>query len=331
MKIKRLVLLACLAAVLSMVSACDKDKDPEGGEIIVQGNTLAEKLDWVKNYAEGGKTYTLEVSSDENFSWGISFRETSYSGNITTVKLIGIGGIKTISISPVGTLFDIGYNYTLILDENIVLKGTENNNAPLVKVAYSGTLIMNNGSKITGNSSSSYYGGGVYVGGGTFTMNGGEISSNSDKSATYHGDGGGVYVDGGTFTMNGGTISGNTAGDWGGGVYVGGGTFTMTGGTISGNINQGPSSLGGGVYVRGASTFNKTGGIITGYSSDTENGNVVKNSSGVVQSNKGHAVYVSGYNNISLYKDTTAGQGDNLTYISHNGEQPPTISGAWDE
>ena len=300
MKIKRLVLLACLAAVLSMVSACDKDKDPEGGEIIVQGNTLAEKLDWVKNYAEGGKTYTLEVSSDENFSWGISFRETSYSGNITTVKLIGIGGIKTISISPVGTLFDIGYNYTLILDENIVLKGTENNNAPLVKVAYSGTLIMNNGSKITGNSSSSYYGGGVYVGGGTFTMNGG-------------------------------TISGNTAGDWGGGVYVGGGTFTMTGGTISGNINQGPSSLGGGVYVRGASTFNKTGGIITGYSSDTENGNVVKNSSGVVQSNKGHAVYVSGYNNISLYKDTTAGQGDNLTYISHNGEQPPTISGAWDE
>ena len=54
----------------------------------------------------------------------------------------------------------------------------------------------------------------VYVGGGTFTMNGGVISGNTASA-------GGVYVVGSnsTFTMNGGEISGNTA-DLGGGVYV---------------------------------------------------------------------------------------------------------------
>jgi hypothetical protein len=109
----------------------------------------------------------------------------------------------------------------------------------------------------------------------------------------------------------------------------------MTGGIISGNTSNISSDLvhlgqgGGGVYMSGE-TFNKTGGIITGYSSDNVNGNVVKDSDGNVQTESGHAVYVSGLNNISLYKDTTAGQGDNLSYIL-NSNTVPTISGAWDE
>jgi hypothetical protein len=86
------------------------------------------------------------------------------------------------------------------------------------------------------------------------------------------------------------------------------------------------------VYMWYASaSFEKTGGIITGYTSDTVNGNTVKSNSNVLN-NRGHAVYIENTTN-SLFirhKETTAGQGDNLKYI-FNASNPPTISGAWDE
>jgi hypothetical protein len=93
--------------------------------------------------------------------------------------------------------------------------------------------------------------------------------------------------------MNGGIISGNTASNGGGGVYVYSSTFTMSGGEISSNT---ASKGGGGVYVSssgGTFTKSSTGGVITGYGSDTVNGNKVVDASGVIQNNKGHAVYVS--------------------------------------
>jgi len=142
----------------------------------------------------------------------------------------------------------------------------------------------------------------VYVGGDnantTFTMSGGEISENIGR---------GVSVAGGTFTISGGTISGNTSTSDGGGVYVTGGTFTISGGEITKNTSI---SSGGGVYVYPlqGGTFRKTGGTITGYASDTVKGNVVKDS-GVVQSNRGHAVYVS---STYVRRETTAGPTVNL-------------------
>jgi hypothetical protein len=99
-------------------------------------------------------------------------------------------------------------------------------------------------------------------------------------------------------------------------VYVGGGTFTMQSGTISGNTS---SSYGGGVYVVGSNgTFTKTAGTVTGYADDTVNGNVVKNGSGVVINNRGHAVYV--YNSTSSLvklRESTAGPGVNLSTNSN--------------
>jgi hypothetical protein len=82
--------------------------------------------------------------------------------------------------------------------------------------------------------------------------------------------------------MEGGTISGNTASN-GGGVYGG---LTMQGGSISKNT-AGESS--GGVYVSG--TLTKTNGVITGYTSDTVNGNRVANDDGSIKNYWGHAVY----------------------------------------
>jgi hypothetical protein len=201
-----------------------------------------------------------------------------------------------------------------------------------------GTFTMSGG-KISGNTAFSLYGGGgVYVaGGGTFTMSGGEISGNTASYySTSYSHGGGVSVIGGTFTMSGGKISGNTTSTYdngrysttstyGGGVYMNGnGIFTMHGGEISGNT----SAIGGGVFVEGG-TFNKTGGTIFGYPDGGSNSNTVKDGSGTVQSNLGHAVYVYHSNNIyRMVKDTTSGPANNLSF---NGTvTPPTYGGEWD-
>ena len=95
----------------------------------------------------------------------------------------------------------------------------------------------------------------------------------------------------------------------------------MNGGSISGNSSQ----AGGGVYIN-SGIFVKTGGTITGYASDTINGNVARDGYGNLQNNMGHAVFIEG--GIVLHKETTAGQSVNLSY---NGKSyPVTFSGAWD-
>ena len=102
------------------------------------------------------------------------------------------------------------------------------------------------GGVLTGGSGSK--GGGVYVGGGTFTMTGGSIAGNTAES------GGGVYVDeGGTFTMEDGSINNNqvTSGG-GGGVMVNKGSFTLSGGSITGNATSDATyGYGGGVCHEG--------------------------------------------------------------------------------
>jgi len=225
-----------------------------------------------------------------------------------------------------------------------------------------GNFTMNGG-KISGNtisSGSTNYGGGVYVGqNATFTMNGGKISGNTvsstfssssySSSSDYGSYGGGVYVSNGTFNMSGGEISGNTVsstfssssyssssnyGSYGGGVYVSNGTFTMSGGEISGNtvipaITESSTSngFGGGLYISSGS-FKKTGGIIYGYSDDSSC-NVVKNSDGDVQNNRGHAIYANYSTSMSKRKETTAGTGESLTF-NYSGSGMPSWTGNWD-
>jgi len=80
---------------------------------------------------------------------------------------------------------------------------------------------------------------------------------------------------------------------------------------------------GGGVYFD--STFNKTGGTITG--SNSSNGNVVKDSYGNTVNNKGRAVFID-RSSFEKRKETTSGPGDNLSFTYNNNN--PTWSGAWD-
>jgi len=257
--------------ILGLFAACDifdsifnkpdtdsekPDSDQPDSPITVSGNTLAAKLQWVSANAKSNSGYLLEVTNDED----LPPQNLTYTGKSNiTIQLKGIGSSKNIALSGTGSLFSIFSSVTLILDENLILSGKDDNTASLVTVNSGGTLIMNQGVKITDNTSSSNYdgGGGVYVDNGTFTMNGGEISNNT----AFH-NAGGVFVSNGTFTMNDGKVSGNFAkGDssFGGGVVVSYYTFTMNGGEISGNTAAG---IGGGVYTNG--TFTMNGGVISG-------------------------------------------------------------------
>jgi hypothetical protein len=82
------------------------------------------------------------------------------------------------------------------------------------------------------------------------------------------------------------------------------------------------AASGSGVYS--SSSFAKTDGTIYGYDAmDAEKSNAVKNSSGVVQSNKGHAVYVS----YTYHKETTVGP---KVVLFYNYPQDGNISSGWD-
>ena len=188
---------------------------------------------------------------------------------------------------------------------------------------YSGTLVMEDGSEISGNEANSA-GGGVFVcgysSGTSFVMNGGVIKDNtvttSSTKSNYCYGGGGVYVfgyatSGTSFIMNGGEIKNNTVPNASANTHGGGGvylycrnpvTFTMTGGTISGNS----AYYGGGVYANyyssrtnckftledgeiSGNTATKNGGGVYVYAKATmTNGKITKNTAG----DAGGGVYV---------------------------------------
>jgi len=282
------------------------------------------------NSGSKGGTYTITILND------ISIPGRT-SSNFSPANLtVTIKGDKTISLSSKGSVLRISSGQNIIV-QGIRFMGMDNNNAQAVFID-GGDFTMQDNAMVYGNSSYSA-GGGVCLYSGTFTMNGGQISGNSSLANGPSSSGGGVYVSSGTFTMNGGQISGNfclpstspISPSFGGGVCVNGGTFTMNGGQISGNSCSGALSYGGGVCVGWNSFFYKTGGTIFGYSEGDSQSNVVTDSSGVSQENKGHAVYVDSYDsNFVKHKETTSGPDDNLSYISTPYGTTPKWSGDWD-
>jgi len=279
-----------------------------GETTILRGSTLARKLAWLTRNVESHNTYIIEVSANENIIPYIF----EYKGAINvTIILRGDDENRTIRLQSHGIMFAIKPNVVFVLDNNITLQGHSGNNSHLVGVQ-GGTFKMNAGATITGNhkSRNDDGGGGVYIdNNGTFTMDGGVISGNT---AAW---GGGVFVPSGTFTMNSGKIIGNTARENGGGVDASSGIFYMNGGIISDNTalhgggvylwqngtfimrdgtitHNTASKNGGGLFILTYhKAFSKTGGTITGYNSDRDNGNVVKDDEGTI-ARRGHAVYV---------------------------------------
>jgi hypothetical protein len=268
---------------------------------------LQNKLDWLRYNVESGGNYVLDVYNDENVLFSNMF--TRY-GNLSykdksdiTITIRGVGRNCTLrNNGKPGYIFWVGSGVTLVLDENITLMGSKpetlmdaKESSSVVDVSSGGTLVMNDGSTITGGVNSSGDGGGVHVSrGGTFLMKGGAITNNQCYPVA---DPAALAASGGTVTnlSDPGTYKGA-------GVYVAGSTSLF-----------GKTTPGG--------TFTKTGGTIYGYVPGDQKSNIVVAfmAQGVV-SNNGHAVYAGGKR-----KETTAGPDVNLHYGSDG-----TFSGGWD-
>ncbi len=176
------------------------------------------------------------------------------AGDVTVDSTVTISGTKTLDLNGYGikrtgsgTVLEISDGASLTLNDSTPARTDTGDNRP------AGVT----GGYITGGTGTDVYGGLVIAGGvynaGTFTMNGGSITSNSANL------GGGVY-NAGSFTMNGGSITGNSGANYGGGVCNDFGEFTMTGGSITGNSGN----LGGGV-MNSYGTLNLSGApVITG-------------------------------------------------------------------
>ena len=228
--------------------------------------------DWANAVNEiatrGGEAlYTIRIFDDVLIP-GLSMGQYTF-GNAEFINVIIIDMLYySLHLEGQGSLLRIGPNQTV--DLRVSLSGVSNNIAPLVYINGAGAfLAMDEGYGINGNVNTNN-GGGVHIdGGGTFTMNGGEIKNNTAQF-----NGGGVYITGAnsTFNMLGGTIDGegNRSARLGGGVFVGG-IFNMEDGEI---INNNEADYGGGVFIDSYGTFNMKGGGITGNEASQGGGGV---------------------------------------------------------
>jgi len=257
------LVLAC-----SLITTCENtviekwwEESAQPSELYVDGvlkmkAKLPAIFGWIKNNITDNAYCIVRVGMNDSLSPDEG--RLHYSGKKgIIITLSGIDTERTITISGSarGSLFDVGENVTLILSENITLKGHNENNKAIVIVSSGGTLAIKDGAKITGNNNiydkipwaegggtepEAANGGGICVIKGNLTIDGGEICGNKanlngagimlfdstcimnrgkiyNNEAVY--DGGGINVTSSVFTMRGGEIYGNKAG-WGGGVRV---------------------------------------------------------------------------------------------------------------
>ncbi len=162
-----------------------------------------------------------------------------------------------------------GANIILDLNGHTVDRGlngkTAVENGGVISVA--GTLEITDGSSSNGvitGGNTTVNGGGIYVdGGGMLTLSSGKITGNISNY------GGGVYVSGGTFNMLGGTVS-NSYGIYGGGIYIdSNSTFNMSGGDITGNSVEGGGSA---IYACNNTVVTISDGTISGNTVDHDRG-----------------------------------------------------------
>ncbi len=208
------------------------DGDTVGG-VTISGGTVTINGDV-------GITAAITIKGDVTFTGGGTLNRMSTSGNLIKVE----SGSLTLG--------------NVTIDGNNVII-SDSGAAAAINMA-GGTVIMNDGTKITNHKRTSGYGPAVYMTGGTFKMKGGTISG--CESIKY---GGAIYLDGGSFEMNGGTVENNKttsdASSYGGGAfYVKGATLTINGGLIQNNS----SNSGGAIYNTSFGTTIINGGVIKG-------------------------------------------------------------------
>ena len=240
---KRLVFIGILAlALLCLAGVAGADGEQARWGVADNGG---EPTAWV------GKGSLVQAVEYANKRAGFSGDDTAYIQILTNVE--GADNFPGGSSATKPFTFDSGLKTILDLNGSTIdFNGWED--SPGVSVMGGVNFTLNdtsaaNSGKLTGAKNCA-----VAVHGGTFTMNGGNITGNSATKG-----GGGVVVNSGTFIMSGGTISGNTANSLGGGVYVSDlGTFEISGAPVVKN-NTGEN-----VYLPSGKTITVKGALTGG-------------------------------------------------------------------
>ena len=312
------------------------NKAPEGGGIYLEDfapKTITRTI--------GGTSYTSnEFQREVNINSGeIYGNETTGSGSDDDRKGAGIYIRKHITtdsgVYPAGTSGDWGTlnvnitggnihhnkaNYgsgggIYVLDEVTLTSGYENATSVCNVNVFGSPEIYGN--------TCDYYGAGIYLRKGTFTMTGGTIGKDgTTKSETNHNvatnHGGGFYIKDGTCTIKGGTIAYNDAVVNGGGFYVDPGSSDSTvinsysaATTISDNTAQN----GAGAYVASGSLAIRN-----------EHASRVTTIKGNVASVNGGAIFMNG-GNCTIDGGLSAGLATNPT-IGESGAPNKAVLGA---
>ena len=243
----------------------------KGGAICAEKTGTSPSIVKIKGGAVGGTGANEPNKSGTGANGGGIFID----GDGCTLDVTNNASITGNEAQHGGGIFAKGQAKVTIDGGTISSNKAQNGNGGGAHIKDSGTtLTLKGGAAINGNSvqSGTGSGGGVFMkgDGSIFTMESGTISNNTaiDK-------GGGVTVYGGTFTMTGGIISGNTAVS-GGGVY--GANFGSDHGTIivkgsseiSGNTATDAGRLaGGGIYSAYKLTVGDSAQIKTNHASGT--------------------------------------------------------------
>ena len=256
-----------------------------GGGIAVIGGT----------FTMDGTSSKMEKVTAEQYG-GAVYVET---GEVYMKK----GEIYDVTAANGGAIAILGGTYTMTGGSIDNFRATPTNgNGGLGGAIYvtDGTATVSETSEGTGiirgtsSETEALRGGAVYIGGGTFRMDGGMIE-NCDASEM----GGGVYLNEGEFSSLGGTIKRCTAILDGGGAYLSNGEFMMNGGNV---LECTSSRNGGGVYL-GGGILNMEGGSI-------ENCNALN----------GGAMYIAGGDsnmNGGTLKNNTALQNGGAAYVTN--------------
>ena len=261
MKSKKL--LSIILALAMMFSVLPASTVLVYADVITE--TISADTTWNDGDTVGGVTIsggTVTINGDVGITAAITIK-----GNVTFT-----GGGTLNRMSPSGNLIKVEsgsltLNNVTIDGNNVTI--SDSWTAAAVNMA-GGTVIMNDGAKITNHKRTSGYGPAVYMAGGNFKMKGGTISG--CESRNY---GGAIYLDGGSFEMNGGIIENNkttlsSTGYGGGAFYVRDATLIINDGLIQNNS----SNSGGAIYNTSFGTTIINGGVIKGNTvvGDTPNG-----------------------------------------------------------
>ena len=262
-------------------------------ETIERANCYIQNHDWIikiKGEISGSHVISTDVNNVKEHVKSITLEGSTESVAGQTEPQDCLKGGNTTATEN-GAVLSVQIPIPVII-KNLKITGGNNSNTGDIKgggiyIAEGSTVTLDDGTLITGNSADT--GAGIYVEGGEFTMNGGEISGNKTDASNNgegngaeksYGAGGGVFVYAdGSFTMSGGEISGNSAINkkldeeptstmyaYGGGVCLQASgsklaSFTMTGGTISGNT---AGTSGNGIGFFGSLDTGVTGTISLG-------------------------------------------------------------------